>query len=182
MEKVKLTYTAPKATTVEYNGASIEILPVMSLAQQVVLINNYVAEYFLNKEPGNVSMLKNRFIEAEFTLVNYLYQTMTNIQVENIELEVLSDPALFAKVVSEISNYADFRKRLDSVIAQIKEQIILEKSLGTVIEGLSERAYAILEQYANINPDSVKSVAEQATEMMKQLQNPELPINLTTGK
>jgi hypothetical protein len=169
MDKVKLEYKIPEDRTIEYNGIKIIVKPFLSLVQQTFLINRYIDEYF-----GNAGKLIGvsdyDYLTAEFSLINYIFQTNTNIETEGLENDIVADSGLWETITHVIVNYKSFRAKLDYIVEDIKAQKLLKNSLGSVISNLADKFLIILEDIKNLNPDEIKDIQNKSVELLKELQ------------
>jgi hypothetical protein len=171
MDKVKLELKTPKNKIIEHDNVSIEIKPIISLAQQVFLIEEYIKDYFGNPEEILIENTRYHYMEAEIKLKNYVIQLNTNIDIsQDIVNDILADTILWEKITKEIKNWLPFKGMLETIVYDIKQQETLENSIGKVVSDLIEKGYALLDKLSNLNPDEIKKVGEQGLELMEKLE------------
>lgn len=168
--RVKVEIKVPQNKTIEYNGVTIEINPYIDFAEQILLINEYVNDLFSESNEILVPKTKNHIFEAECRLKNYIIQINTNIDMSNIDNNIYIDDFLWAVLMREISNYSEFRKRLDYVVFEVREQIKLENSLGQVLSDILEKVQGFVEQIEKISPEDIKQLQEVGTGMISELE------------
>lgn len=172
--KVKLQLQVPEVVTIEYGDAKIEVFPYMDLAQQVVLINAYINDYFRSAETEEffVPYSEYHFIEAETKHIYYLFQTHTSIDVsgEDFDQNILADERLVNKITDVIVNYSDFRYKLDTIIEEMKEQMIVKTGAGAVLKGIADKISQILESIPNMNPEDIEKLQKEGSEMLERLE------------
>lgn len=181
MNKVKLEFKLPKNKTIEHNGTEIEVMPFMRIAEQIVLINRYLFEYFGENKEKVIESVRYNYLEAEFNLKNYIFQSNTNIDYESLENDIYMDCELWEKITSEILNYKEFRKNLDHVVSEVKEQIALDNSLGVVLERLVEKGYGVLEKFSEITPEEIEKLQKSGVELSKQLEESSILKDMARG-
>ncbi len=169
MDKVKLEYKIPKNKTIEYNDTVIEVKPVLSLAEQSFLINKYVEDYFFSDEKI-IKYPEYDFFGAECNLINYVYQTCTNIDIEDFENDLYVDVKLWKDVISKIINFEDFRKKLDVIILDIKEEKALEKSVGEILNKASSELIRIINKFGDIKPEDISKAKDAGLELLKEFE------------
>lgn len=173
--KVKLQLQVPEIVTIEYGDAKIEVLPYMDLAQQVILINAYINDYFMptEKEEYFVPYSEYHFIEAEIKHIHYLFEMHTNIDVsaKDFNQNILADERLINKVIDLIVNYDDFRYRLDVIIGEMKEQMAIRMSSGTVLKNIADKISQILESIPDMNPEDIEKLQKEGLGMLDRLEN-----------
>lgn len=168
--KVKLELKTPENTTIEYNGVTIEINPYIDFAEEVLLINEYVKDFFGDLNEIVIPKTKYHIYEAECRLIYYIIQLNTNISMENIDNNIYVENILWYRIIEKIINYHEFRKRLDMVVHEIKEQVKLDNSLGKVLNDLKEKAEIFLDQMNKISPDDLKDIQDKGFELIDELE------------
>jgi len=169
--KVKLDFTIPEQVIVKYNDAEIKVTPFLTTAQQIFLINKYTEEYFEKETSGFIENSEYEYLNAEYTLVNYIFQLVTNIDTETLDNDFYSDAVFIASITSCITNYFDFRNKLNFIINEIKQQNALKSSVGNVLEGLVEKAYGIMDKISDISPEEIEKAKESGLELLKKLED-----------
>jgi hypothetical protein len=174
MEKVVLEFKTPKNKTLDYSGVEFELVPFLSFAQQVFLINTYVETYFGDVELGMVGASEFNFMDAEFGLKNYLLQTNTNVDVARINNNIYTDSLLWDRIFGEITNFKDFRKSLDAVVEEVKSRKAIEASVGKVISDLVSKGYELFTKMSDLTPDAIESAKKSGLELLKQVEKSSL--------
>jgi hypothetical protein len=166
MDKVKLEFKIPEMKTFEYQGVQIEVNPFLSAAQQAFLINKYLEAYFIKTEISAVALSEYDYLGAEFTLKDLLCQTSTNLDTDALDSNFYFDPGFWSVITERISNYDDFKHTLDIIVAEIKEQKMLNNQLGKVLSGLLDKLNKIFD---NISPEEVEKLQKQTGELVEKL-------------
>ena len=170
MDKVKLELKVPKIKTLEYNGVEFTLVPFLGMAEQVVLTNRYIVDYFgVSEKPIIIGNEYNLF-EAEFNLKNTLLQMVTNIDTSSMENDLYFDLSFWEMITSEIINYGGFEIRLDKSVSEIKEQFILNTSIGKVVSEFVEKLYPLLEKISDISPEQIQTTLEESKGLIKDLE------------
>jgi len=172
MDRLKLEFKLPKSKIIEYNGVEIELTPFLGTVQQITLISRYVMDYF-NIEDNQLTIPQDKYnsFVAEINMINYIMQMCTNIETGNLEPDIYADPRLVEVITSNIINFWDFRTRLEKTVSEIKEQEVLDKSLGQVIEKLGIKLADILETFASFAPEDVDKVKDTALTLLAKLED-----------
>lgn len=170
MDKVKLEFKIPKTKIIEYNGVDIEVTPFLSVAQQAVLIIRYLEEYFNKPEDALIQASPYDLIGAEYGLIFNILQMNTNIDLENIDDDIYSDTKFLGQIISNITNYDDFREKLENIVYEVKGQITLENSIGKVVSGLIEKAYVILNKISSITPEELEKAQKEGVKLIERLE------------
>jgi hypothetical protein len=169
--KVKLEFTMPKADDVVYNGVTIKVVPFLSLAQQLYLINTYIKDYFESPEENIVEMSEYSYLNAECNLRNYILQICTNIDVEGLNNDFYADTIFWGLITGKISNYFDFLNKLNFVISEIKQQEAIKNSVGKVLFDLAAKATSMMEEISKVSPEQIKELQKTGEDLMKRLEN-----------
>ena len=175
MDKVKLEFKIPKNKKIEYNGVEFEVTPFLSMANQAVLINRYIAEYFGKVEIPVTKGSDYNYLGAEFSLKNNILQAVTNIDTEPLENDFYVDPDLWNSITREIINYWEFDDSLHYIVSEIKEQYVLKSSVGKVISDLADKVYPLLESLSNITPEEIEKLTESTKGLMKEVEETSFP-------
>ena len=170
-EKVKPEFKLPENKTIEYGGVKIEIKPFLSFAQQSFLINAYVKEYFTKRDEKIIEDSEYNYLEAEYGLMNYIFQLSTNIEVDDLDKDVYADMDLWDDIISEILNYSSLRYKLHKTIADIKEQNLLNNSTGKVISDLLAKIIPLIDEIKNLSPEEIKAMQDKSSDLLKELQD-----------
>jgi len=169
MKKVKLTLEAQEAGSIEYNGKSIEVKSYMGIAQQGILIEKYVEEYFSDNPERLIKASEYNYLEAEYNLMDYILQTCTNIDTKDLDEDVYANSDLFDRVAGVIWNYGAFKERLYKVVQEVKEQKAMDKSAGKIIEDLAEKANALLTEFGKLDPKEISKLQDTGKELIDEL-------------
>ena len=173
MEKVKLEFVIPSNKEVEYNGVKFEITPFLTITQQAGLINQYLADYFTREENSLVFYSEYNYLESELNLINRIVKTLTNLDDESLPIDIYVDAQFTDKIKSNIVNFKEFRDRLNTIIYEMKEQKALANSIGKVLGDLVEKAYTVLDKYADLDPKEIDAMQEKSLELIKELKDKE---------
>jgi hypothetical protein len=183
MEKITLNLEAAEIenTTFKFLGNKIEVVPTITVEDQIKFIQHYLDNYFVADDLTN-------YVGAEYSLAFEVLDKYTNVKVfETSDLEsaenntivvsadnnVLISLGLWKEVSSKITNYPEFRQNLDRVIFDTKESLALKSSVGTVIDGLVTKVTDFIEKLASINIDDeglakLKSTAQELLSNIEQ--------------
>jgi hypothetical protein len=169
-ERIKLEIKTPENKTFEYNGVTIEINPFLDFSEQVLLINEYIKDFFGDITEIVIPKTKYHVFEAECRLMNYIIQLNTNIDMSEVDNNIYTDVKLWETITKEINNYWDFRERLDDVVYEVKEQIKLDNSLGKVLSDLKDKAEGFIDQMNKISPEDLKEIQEKGFGLIDELE------------
>ena len=157
MEKVIVPELTRKTEKFDYNGVVIEVIPYISVVDEISLISDYVERYFRPNEDSTFSYIQKGnfdYWQAEYGLIQRMVENMTNV--DTVETKADEMVEIFYKAVSKIGNYYQFRDRLDETIQAIKDS----KSIGVVIDDLVGKISGIVESFSSIDPEKMKELAD----------------------
>jgi len=169
MKKVKLTPEAQEACTIQYNGKNIEVKSYMGIAQQGILIEKYIEDYFSDNPERLIKASDYNYLEAEYNLMDYVLQICTNIDTKDLDENVYANSDLFDKVAITIQNYGVFKERLYKVVQEVKEQKVMDKSIGKIIGDLAEKANALLVEFGNLDPKEISKLQDTGKALIEEL-------------
>lgn len=169
-KRVKLELKVPNKLKIEYGGVSIEINPLIEFAEEILLINQYIKDFFGELEEIMIPETKYHIFEAECRLKYYIFQINTNIDMTEIDNNIYTDDLLWEAVTDRISNYKSFRDNLEAVVYEVKEQIKLENMLGKALSDILGKVETFVEQIEKISPEDIKQLQEAGTEMIQELE------------
>jgi len=169
MKKVKLTPKAQESITLEYNGKDIDVKFYIGIAQQAILIEKYVNEYFADNPERLITASDYNYLEAEYNLMDYVLQTCTNIDTKDLDDAVYEESNLYDRVVMSISNFDAFKERLYKVVQEVKEQKAMDKSAGKIIADLAEKANALLTEFGKLDPKEISKLQDTGKELIDEL-------------
>ena len=106
MDKVKMELKIPKNKIIEYNGVEFEVIPFMGMAEQAVLIEKYMSDYF---DTSDIKTVK----QTEFDYLNFDY--LVNA-VESIAMNKNLTP-------STIGVYGDWGSGKSSLMYMCKKRL-----------------------------------------------------------
>jgi hypothetical protein len=113
-------------------GIEIEVYPFIPLTDQIILIVNYLNNYF-QPEQNFISRSKCDYVGAEYALTMELVDKYTNIDIVGLGSDILYESNLWEKIKLCFSNYDQFRETLERIVNDVKQDLQNEKSLGNVL-------------------------------------------------
>jgi len=167
MDKVKLEFKTPKTKKIEYNDVTIEVYPLLEVGAQSVLIEKYLEDYF--EKPVEGEIVKG-YVKAEYNLLNYVFQIVTNIDTKDFDSNLYSDEKLVNDILNAIINYRSFRELLWHAVEDKKEEIRIEASVGKVLSNLIEKAYDVLDKFSEIKPEEIEKLQKTGIDLAKKLE------------
>jgi hypothetical protein len=179
MEKKVFELKQPKIIEIEFSGNIIEVTPYITRLQVAGMINNYLMAYFMSdRKSVPVTMSTRNFLDAEYALKLDIIDNLTNIKVlENnkliFDIDLAIANGLYSKIQNSIVNYGEFYSFLKFILDDIENQLALEKSLGSVIDGLMSKIQEILGNFSdsleNMKPEDLDKAKMLGQDLLKQL-------------
>jgi hypothetical protein len=158
MNKVKLEFKAPSSKTITYNGVDFQVTTLLDMPMMAFLINRYIQEYFTKTETSIVKEAETDYFGAEFGLKNYILQMCTNVDANDFDNSLYTEPRLWKEITSAIINYDEFRDTLAYILGEVKAQRASE---------LSRKFLKIMDGVGEINGAELEKLQDQAIELTK---------------
>jgi len=168
-DKVKLKVKPQEKKKVMYNGVEIEVDSIMSSGKQAFLIKQYIEEYFADNPEPLISNSTYNYLEAEYNMMDYILQTCTNVDTEDLDADIYNDLTFWRKISESIENIDDFKHKLYRVVQDAKEKKAIENSIGEVVNNLVEKAYKILDKVSEISPEDISKLQDTGKELIEKL-------------
>lgn len=168
MDKIALDLTDKEFVRVDFEGKYVFVKPFINVLDEATYIKKYVDTYF-----NEINFIDD-YLEAEWTLMLSLIGEMTNFEIkENIKLNTLIDSGLWEVVKSNIKNYNDFREKLTIVIDHENKKRELDKSVGAILENISDKIMVFLDKVMEIDvsSDGTKKLVEELKSTMENFDN-----------
>lgn len=172
-DKIKLEFKSPKNKSLEYGESVIEIRPFLKIEEQVLLIDNYLINYF-NLEKLEKTLVPNSeydYMKAEYNMIHSIFHLLTNVDAETLNTDMYDASPLWIQVREKITNFEEFYKRLERVVSDVKEQIINKNSLGNTISGLSDKLVVILDNFSKFTPEDIEKAKQTGMELLSKIEN-----------
>jgi hypothetical protein len=149
-EKVEIKILSKDYIKIEHNKQDIFVYPYIELGMKSTLLNNYVTSYF------GIGDFVDQYIQAEYGLMLSIIDNFTNVKMDDetgvsIDIDGLVNSGLWDDIKSKIVNYGELRNDIDVVVKRISDQYALERSIGTVVDGIAQKAYSFLEKISNMD-------------------------------
>lgn len=173
MNMVKVELKTPKNKNVEFGDIVIEVKPFINIEEQVLLIDNYLVNYFNLDNLGTtlVAHSKYDYLKAEYNLIHSVFHLLTNVDIESLNTDLYDATDLWENVKQKIGNYEEFRYKLSRVVADVKEQVVIENSLGFILSGISEKALTVLDNFSKLTPDDIEKAKQAGLELLGKIEN-----------
>lgn len=172
--KVKFEPKEAKSRIISYKGTDFTIVPFLTTVQIVSLINSYIDTYFSNPIESLVSSSPHCYLEAEYNLKSNILQLVKNLEIDENDSDIYSDAVFWNEITNNISNYGYFITLLDNSLNEIKEQIILENSIGKVVSDFAVRIHELLDKIGSITPEEIEKAKEAGLKLIEELKESSL--------
>ena len=145
-EKRKITFKKIGIPPILYEDTSINISPYVSLANKSILMQNYVDIMF---EDSDLSMV-DRYLQAEYALILGTIDLCTDIEISE-DINEIFESGIWEKIKPHIRNYDEFKLDIEKVMSIMREDVALEKSIGTTFDNLAVWIYGFLENISELD-------------------------------
>jgi hypothetical protein len=185
IEKQKIKVTPMEWINMEFGKqGEFKIKPYLSLDNKEELAEIYIRHIF-EKNEGEYSYILNE-IRAEYSIVTGITNLCTDLSINfsdgSAGADALIGSGLWDVIKKQIINYDDFRKELSDILNHIKEDNILERSIGTTFDKVADAVMELIEQFshADISDEGMKKAAETFKSSLETLQM-ESPISSSSS-
>ncbi len=154
MDKVKITVAQKEPVSFRFFGqGEVFVKPFLSLEDKLKLSEAYLSAIFENDD--NKYSLAMHEIEAEYTIVIGIVDLCTNLSIDFGEdknaIDNVVGSGLWFEIRKRIENYDEFRKDLDALVLHKKENIIIEKSLGTTFDRMANAVIDLMDKMSKMD-------------------------------
>jgi hypothetical protein len=161
MEKIKLVFPEVEYTELDFNGQKLFVKKYSSPADNRLIANYAIqtseAEVLLGEEESSLySVEKNS--KFEYGFIGGILQVMTNIDIQDINIDIVVSSGLWAKTKSAILNYHDLVNFVEKASNDNNQN--LESKLNKIIDNTSN----FIENISNMDWS-----AENIQNMVKEL-------------
>jgi hypothetical protein len=135
-------------------------------------------EYLDNLSGGNPihfsSSLAKSYFVAEYTLMLNILVTLTNIEIEGLDIGLLLNSDLWQTVKDKIKGYDQFRRDLDKIVNFQQTQNSIDQSVGNVLDQALQKILEAVNKLSELDANTIKESANKFVEGLDQL-NKQVP-------
>jgi len=142
MEKKDIKLSMPKIKKFDFQDETIEVNPYINLENKYVLLNNYI-QVLNNPEYDET----RKYVEAEYGVKLGIIDLQTNINIENLDIDMILSSGLFDAVASTIVNYNE----IWGDIAEIVNRVNDSKSVSVALVKLTDKVIVTLDQLSKVD-------------------------------
>jgi hypothetical protein len=169
-DKIKLNIDPPEIKVLKFNQVRITVRPYLTLEHKIELIQEYIDILFGNAiTEMNPSEIGQKYIIAEYALVNHIVDILTNIEITDLDNDALFYGELWDQIKANILNYDIFRKDLDKAIEYYLTYEKVDKSVGNVLDSLFRKVLESLSKFSNVDVESYRETAGELTTQLNKL-------------
>jgi len=141
------------------------VQPYLTLEDKIALMGEYISTIFSLE--GDLGY---RFMIAEYALIAQIIDSNTNINVtEGFHIDKVIYTKLWDKIREKIVGYDELRVNIDKAIELYQRQLLVEKSVGTIVENVAGKAMGLLDQISKMDVSQIKQASDQFVEKMDEL-------------
>jgi hypothetical protein len=152
-----------------YNGEEIRVLPRIPASLQVVLINRYLEDYF-NPKSNSIPDCRYGFVDAENQLKVSLIESLTDIELKDVDFVTMLASGIFERIIKEVINYAEFKAMLYGSVKIVEREKELRESVNGMLGNLISKISEFADKMNSISPDEMKKIAQDSTELLKKVE------------
>lgn len=158
MEKIKLVFPEVEKVGLEFNGQNINVSRYASPSDECAIANYAVQTSESEDEIGENNLPDiEKLSKFEYGFIGGVLETMTDIDIQDINIDVVVASGLWAKVKSSILNYHDLVAFVEKVSKDRKEN--LESKLNKLVDNVG----GFIENVSKMDwsAENLKSMVEQ---------------------
>ncbi len=160
LKKIDISFPVLENIEFTFKKNNVIVKPYLDINDKVALISEYLDNLY-----GDLSSdLATKYLVAEYALIAQIIDRNTNIEIEKLLIDEVISNGLWFEIKSKIKNYEEFRFELMTVLELHRNQLKLEKSIGTMLENISNKLMEVLNQFSTMDVESLKKVADQFAE------------------
>jgi len=145
VEKQTINIVAIKPVAIEYREQTIKVIPYLDLKSKVELMKSYVEEFFSNTNITSTYMI------AQYSLILGIVDYQTDIDITNLDVDDIINSGLWDQIKYHILNYDEFKNEIGEVVKFMRENIVVENSVGNVLSNLSMNLTNFLTKISEID-------------------------------
>jgi hypothetical protein len=174
MEKQKIKVVPMEWICTEFGKqGEFKIKPYLSLEDKLKLSEAYFDAILKNDSDDYTYAMKE--FEAEYAVIIGIVDLCTDLSIDNENntgFENITSSGLWEFIRNQIKNYNDFRIELKNIFDRIRENVALEKSIGTTFDRLTNAVMEMIEKFSNadISDEGMKKAAEIFKSSLETLQ------------
>jgi len=166
IEKKSIFLSFPDSEVLKFNNIKIILRPYLTINEKSSIIKEYIDILF---DPDNDNII-DKYLCAENTLILHIMDVCTNLKIdENIGVDLIIESGLWNNVRERIAKYGIFRNDLEKIIDFVREQNVINKSVGNILDKFAIKVMDILNQIPDLDTNSVKEAAEKFTMELEKL-------------
>lgn len=182
MEKIKIEYEAPENVIVRYKKNNIEVIPYLDAGTQAGLIARYIQDLYDESGAILTAGVDKRRFNAELAQMLYILESNTSIDVTSINENLFIDSELWHDIIAEISNYEQFRIRLEEIVMDYEDQLDKLTSFGVVISDIMEKLSSFVNSLGDLTPESIAALQETGKSLIEQLEQSKIVQDMERGE
>jgi hypothetical protein len=141
MDKLSIKLSKEPYVSFVWGESGVVVKPYMNMSDKMLILKAYF-------DPANVSEDKiGEYISCEYGTMLAVLDTLTNFNIQDIDIDNIVDSGLWDKVKSNIKNIGE----LYSDIEKIKKNLQEEKSLEGKLNSIVDKASVLLAKASNLD-------------------------------
>jgi hypothetical protein len=145
LEKNSLTIEPADTVSFNFQKQEIKVFPYVSVTNKQLFMHYYL-DAMVEDKPLDV-----KYLQAEYTIVLAIVDNLTNISITDLDIDLVISSGLWDKIKSRIVNYDEFKSEINEVVKMMREDVALEKSIGTVLDKTSASITNFLSNISNVD-------------------------------
>jgi hypothetical protein len=182
MEKKVVQFENKVNVEIDFYGQKIAVIPYIDAVHQSIFIERYLERYF-NPKDNSIPGCRYAFADSENELKIAVIEELSDLELKDVDMIALLVSGLFEKIVSVVTNWAEFKAILYKSVTIVEKEKELQESVGGVIGVLTSKLGGFIDKLNEISPDDMKKLVSDSQELLKGLeQSPASQIFVESNK
>jgi hypothetical protein len=167
--KIKLIFSEIEKNKFDFNGQEIEVNKYATPAQERAIANYAIQASEEENEIIDIDSLPavGSFSKFEYGFIVGVLEVMTNIDLDDLNIDSVVSSGLWEKVKANILNYFDLKINVEKVYNLHKQEKGLESKLHKLIDNID----GFIDNISKIDfsPEGIKALTESLSPALSQL-------------
>lgn len=167
LDKINIVMSDVDNKLIDFDGNQIIIRPYLTMTDKIVLITEYIENIYDDSKKD----IATKYITAEMALMLHIIDFCTNINTDNLAINLIIANKLWHTIKINILGYDEFIEDLKNVIEMVDKKNSLDKSVGNVLDMATSKVINYINGLPSIDADSIKKTSNEFTHQLSELNN-----------
>lgn len=175
MEKISINIAPEKEISFDFQKIEIIVKPYFTAQDKLTIYQTYHNNMFFRQ--GNAvnleidSDLPTRYCSAEHAVILSILDLCTNIDIEHesFDLDMVINSGLWSVIKRKINDFDLFEIELEKFRDYCEKQLAIEKSVGVIIDSLSNQLSRVIRKMPELNMGSIENLLNGLGDKLNEL-------------